>query len=283
MVIDAPPSFSQPALYCWLIDTDNNPGTGDLNGYDVEVRCQTSGTNGFAFLQPLPVGPPSSLPQPMITTAPVQYGGETNTVTGVTQTLVKVIAPIFLLPPLAQAVRVMGRSQAGPFQDQVGPEPVRTSPPPSPFLILNPRETYPGRPVTIQSFGFVPGLPYRILCGDVRVGQGTAAPDGSILTTFIVPLLEPADHVVDVIQDGGAVQIKALRVHDPIGLSIRRSGPTMELSFLTILDVTYMVESKSDLGTPEWDLVTMVTGDGERVTQSVPIDNSRKFFRYRIQ
>jgi hypothetical protein len=56
-------------------------------------------------------------------------------------------------------------------------------------------------------------------------------------------------------------------------------GKNLNLTFATFLDLSYLVEWKADLATPDWLVLTNVPGDGTVESVSTDLQSTSRFYR----
>lgn len=212
-VLTVPP----PIFYRVWLDTDNNPGTGDPDGFDVAMDHVLSSTvDGTVTVMALPGGPTVTAEDPLAAqTIHRAVSGANLAAETPVGTWISSRVSLGLVGPLSALIRVKVTSEGGDFSDTVGPEFVSTLPPPEPVLTLDPIQTVPGGSVSAFGTGFGANTPYKLMFDDVTIIRSVTLPDGSFQTNFIAPNLNHGDFVVDAIDEEGGAAIAVLRVFAP--------------------------------------------------------------------
>lgn len=79
--------------------------------------------------------------------------------------------------------------------------------------------------------------------------------------------------------DGGGVCVAAPVILPPV-----RNGSNMSFSFATVSGSTYIVQYTDSLGSPNWQTLQTIPGDGSVHTATVPLSSpARRFFRLLVQ
>jgi hypothetical protein len=215
--INAGPLVLPDTVYRVWLDLDNNPATGDSNGYDAVLVGQLATRQ--ATLVRLPSGGSTNLGRLVMESTFEEGTGPTSGSSTLLGIAVELRVPIALLGSLfgsLNPIRVLITSEANAngvlLTDSVGPELADKVSPPGPTLVLNPTAASVGATVTAIGSGFAPNSAFRILFDDGLVATGSADASGNFSVTFIVPSVPPGDYVVDAIDAAGGAQVASFTV-----------------------------------------------------------------------
>lgn len=209
-----------------FLDLDNNPTTGDSEGFDAHVLITPSEPVVLFILDPATGQPlePIRLPPPVIDPLEDIIDGESpddsrseriGTSVGVEIPLLLVTD--FLKGNLAQEIPTLLM-----VVDPITGEPldliqgfVNGPLPPDPDAMVVPDDIFPGDPVEISGEGLAPLAPFEVLIDDIIVGTGVADSQGNFQITVDTEMLPPGDLLIDVIDAEGNVVLGSIKVNEP--------------------------------------------------------------------
>ncbi len=209
-----------------FLDLDNNPTTGDSEGFDAHVLITPSEPVVLFILDPATGQPlePIRLPSPVIDPLEDVIDGEfldesrserIGTSVGVEIPLL--LATDFLKGSLAQEIptllMVVNPITGEPLDLIQGF--VNGPLPPDPDAMVVPDDIFPGDPVEISGEGLAPLAPFEVLIDDIIVGVGVADSQGNFQITVDTEMLPPGDLLIDVIDAEGNVVLGSIKVNEP--------------------------------------------------------------------